>query len=157
MNKDRAISLIALAVAVPVGIAAWRYGIGSPRSPGAGFWPLMIIVIMSGLGIKLLLNPDEQSSPGQTGETNAEVTSRWGLFGIAFVSLIVYAAVLETIGYVLSTALLLLAQFRLVEKYSWRFSGLLAVSAAVISLIVFKVILKVSLPDGFIHLPTTFW
>ena len=157
MNKDRAIGLIALTVAIPVGIAAWRYGIGSPRSPGAGFWPLMIIVIMSGLGIKLLLNPDEQSSPEQTGETSVEVTSRWSLFGIAFVSLIVYAAFLETIGYVSSTALFLLVQFRLVEKYSWRFSGLIAVSAAVISLVVFKIGLKVALPDGFIPLPTTFW
>jgi hypothetical protein len=113
MNVDRFLGWGALLLALPVVTASWGYGVGSPKSPGAGFWPLVIALTMAGL----------------------------------------YVAALEPLGYLLATAVLLFAQLRWVESRSWRSSAAIAVLAAVISLIVFRVLLKVTLPEGVIPLP----
>ena len=106
---------------------------------------------MLGLGSILFLRPnaDEPSDAADA----ADVDSRWKKFGISLASLVFYIALLEPLGYLATTALMLLAQLRLVEGRSWRSSWLIAVLAAVISLVIFKVLLKVSLPLGLIPLP----
>ena len=48
---------------------------------------------------------------------------------------------------------MLLVQFRWVESRSWRSSITIALAAAIVSLIIFRVLLKVSLPAGVIPLP----
>ncbi len=155
MNIDRAIGLIAVAVAVPVGIVSVsQFGVGVPQSPGAGFWPLLVAVLMTGLGIKLIISPvPDAEDVSETGDDqDGETGSRWMLLGIAFASLVFFTALLETLGYLLCTVLLLLTQLRLVEHRSWRSSILIAVLAAVISFVVFKFMLKLPLPDGIIHI-----
>lgn len=148
MNVERFLGITAVLVATPAAITAWGFGVGTPQSPGAGFWPLAIAVVMLGLGAILVLkpnpNPDSESDDGD---------SRWSKFGISLATLVFYIALLEPLGYLLTTALMLLAQLRLVESRSWRSSLLIAILAAVISLVVFKVLLRVQLPLGVIPLP----
>ena len=57
MNVDRVLGVGAVLLAIPVGVASWGFGVGSPKSPGAGFWPLLIAVVMVGLGLSLILRP----------------------------------------------------------------------------------------------------
>lgn len=146
MNVDRFLGAGAILLAIPVAIASWGFGVGSPKSPGAGFWPLVIAVVMAGLGLTLILRPTPNAG-GEAGE------SRWGKFGISLGTLLFYVAALEPLGYLLATAVMLLAQFRWVESRSWRTSIAIALAAAVVSLILFRVLLKVSLPTGVIPLP----
>ena len=146
MNVERILGAGALLLAIPVGIASWGFGVGSPKSPGAGFWPLVIAIVMSALGLLLILRPQPNS-------TATSGDSRWGKLSIALVTLVFYMIFLEPLGYLLSTTIMLFVQFRLVEDRSWKSSAWIAISAAVISLILFRVLLKVSLPDGVIPLP----
>ena len=149
MNVERFLGIAAVVFALPVGVASWGYGVGTPQSPGAGFWPLAIAVAMSGLGLVLFFqtNTDEISRKATSSE------SRWGKFGLSLATLVFYVAFLESLGYLLTTAIVVLAQLRLVEDRSWRSSLFTAIFAAVISLLVFRVLLKVSLPLGVIPLP----
>jgi len=146
MKVDRFLGTGAVLLAIPVAVASWGFGVGSPKSPGAGFLPLLIAVVMAGLGLTLILRP-APNAPGETGE------SRWGKFGVSLATLLFYAAALEPLGYLLATAAMLLVQFRWVEDRSWRTSIAIALAAAVVSLILFRVLLKVSLPTGMIPLP----
>ena len=146
MNVDRFLGVGAILLAIPVAVASWGFGVGSPKSPGAGFWPLLIAFVMAGLGLALILRPTPNTG-GEAGE------SRWGKFGISLVTLLFYAAALEPLGYLPATAVMLLMQFRWVENRSWRTSIAIALAAAVLSLILFRVLLKVSLPTGVIPLP----
>jgi putative tricarboxylic transport membrane protein len=146
MNVDRFLGWGALLLALPVVTASWGYGVGSPKSPGAGFWPLVIALTMAGLGLSLILRPTP-NAPTEGGE------SRWRKFAISLGTFAFYVAALEPLGYLLATAVMLFAQLRWVESRSWRSSAAIAVLAAVISLIVFRVLLKVSLPEGVIPLP----
>jgi putative tricarboxylic transport membrane protein len=146
MNVDRILGIGAILLAIPVGAASWGFGVGSPKSPGAGFWPLVIAMVMAGLGLSLILRPTPDA-PTAGGE------SRWGKFAVSLGTFAFYVASLEPLGYLLATSVMLFAQLRWVESRSWRSSVTIAVLAAIISLIVFRVLLKVSLPEGMIPLP----
>ena len=146
MKVDRFLGWGALLLALPVAAASWGYGVGSPKSPGAGFWPLVIALTMAGLGLTLILRPTPNAPAAGAG-------SRWRAFGISLGTFAFYVAALEPLGYLLATAVMLFVQLRWVESRSWRSSAVIAVLAAVISLIVFRVLLKVTLPEGVIPLP----
>jgi putative tricarboxylic transport membrane protein len=147
MSVDRVLGGGAILLAVLVGAASWGFGVGTPKSPGAGFWPILIAVAMAGLGIELVLRPGRAAAPVAAGE------SRWGRFAIALGSLAFYVVSLGPLGYVLATTVLLFVQLRWVESSSWRTSIVIAVLSALISLIVFRTLLKIPLPVGLIPLP----
>ncbi len=147
MSVDRALGLGAIALAIPVAVASWGFGVGSPKSPGAGFWPLLIAMAMVGLGASLILRPNGRAAAAGGAD------SRWGRFGIALGTLGFYVVVLEPLGYLLATAVLLLVQLRWVERRSWRTCLWTAVLSAVISLLLFRTLLKVPLPLGVVPLP----
>jgi len=147
MTVDRVLGVGAVLLAIPVGLASWGYGVGSPKSPGAGFWPLLIALTMAGLGISLILRP------GHAQPSEAALGSRWGRFGIALGTLAFYVVALEPLGYLVTTAVLLFVQLRWVESRSWRGSAWTAVLTALISLLLFRTLLKVPLPVGVIPLP----
>ena len=147
MLVDRILGLGAVVLAVPVGIASWRFGLGTPVSPGPGFWPFLIAVTILGLGASLTLRPDRAfGAPSGEG-------SRWARLGIALATLVFFVVALEPLGYPLATALLLVAQFRWVEGRSWRMAVSVAMSAAGVSFALFRVFLHVPLPAGVLPLP----
>ena len=146
MKVDRVLGVGAVLLAIPVGLASWGFGLGSPKSPGAGFWPLLVALAMAGLGVSLLFRPGDDAvrEAGQP---------RWRKLVLALVTMALYAAALEPLGYLLATVLLLFVQLRWVESRSWRVSAAIALVAAVVSLVLFRVLLKVPLPVGVIPLP----
>jgi len=146
MNVDRVLGIGAILLAITIGLASWGFGVGSPKSPGAGFWPLLIVLAMAGLGASLILRP----TPNALREAGK---SRWGKFVISLGTLAFYVVALEPLGYLLTTVALLFVQFRWVENRSWKTSAAIAVLAAMVSLILFRVLLKVTLPAGVIPLP----
>jgi hypothetical protein len=146
MNVDRFLGWGALVLALPVTAASWGFGVGSPKSPGAGFWPLVIAVTMAGLGLSLILHPTSNAPKAGGG-------SRWEKLTIALGTLFFYVVALEPLGYLLSTAVVLFIQFRWVEGRTWLSTTITSTSAAVITLILFRVLLKVTLPTGVIPLP----
>jgi putative tricarboxylic transport membrane protein len=147
MNVERILGVGAILLAIPVALASWGYGVGSPKSPGAGFWPLLIAGAMSVLGVSLILHPIHAAA------VTAASDSRWGRFGIALGTLVFYVIALQPLGYLLATVVMLFMQLRWVESRSWRSSAWIAILTAVISLALFRVLLKVSLPAGVIPLP----
>jgi hypothetical protein len=147
MTVDRVLGVGAVLLAIPVAVASWGFGVGSPKSPGAGFWPLLIAMAMAALGLSLILRPTHAAAVA------AAADSRWGRFGIALGTLAFYVVALEPLGYLLATAILLFLQLRWVETRSWRTSTWTAVLTALISLLLFRVLLKVPLPAGVLPLP----
>jgi putative tricarboxylic transport membrane protein len=147
MLLDRVLGLGAIALAVPVGLASWGYGLGSPTAPGPGFWPFLITLTIAGLGAALLLRPDSSFLAPSSAD------SRWASLGISLGTLGFFVLALEPLGYPLTTVLLLLVQFRWVEGRPWRMSLLTAVLAAIVSFVVFRLLLHVPLPAGIVPLP----
>jgi putative tricarboxylic transport membrane protein len=146
MNVDRFLGWGALVLALPIAAASWGFGLGNPKSPGAGFWPLVIAVTMAGLGLSLILHPTP-NAPKAGGR------SRWVKLAITLGTLLFFVAALEPLGYLLTTAIMLFVQFRWVEGRTWLSTTVTSTLAAMITLILFRVLLKVTLPLGVIPLP----
>lgn len=146
-SVDRGVGLAAFLGGILLAIVGWRLGLGTSQLPGPGFFPLLIACTMSGLGISLILRP------GSEEKTIPPESSRWNALAIALISICGYAMVLSEIGYLVSTCALLAVQLRWVEKQTWSTSLLTAGIAAGVSLVVFRVLLKVPLPAGFFPLP----
>jgi hypothetical protein len=147
VSVDRVLGAAALALAIPVAVTAWGYGLGSPRSPGPGFWPMLIAVAIAALGAELVLRPDRSfRAPGSEG-------ARWRSFTIALLTLGFLVLALEPLGYPLTMLVVLLVQLRWVEDLPWRTSAVTAVLGTGISFAVFRVLLKVPLPGGLVPLP----
>jgi len=147
MKTDRLLGLGAVLLAIAVILTSWGYGVGTLRIPGAGFWPFYIALTMLALGTILIVRP----APDAGGQDQS--ASRWGRLGIAFLTLLFYVVALEPLGYLVATAVLLVAQLRWVEDRPWRGSVVIAVTSAVVSLVVFRTLLKVPLPVGILPLP----
>ena len=144
---DRVLGSGAILLAAIVGVVSWRYGVGTGRLPGPGFWPLAIALSMAGLGAALI------ARPGPARSAPVEGASRWERFAVGMGTLAFYVLALEPLGYLAATFVLLVVQFRWVEGRSWRGSFLTSALAATISLIVFRAFLNVPLPQGMLPLP----
>jgi len=144
---DRGVGIAALLGGILLAIAGWRLGPGTSKLPGPGFFPLLIACTLGGLGAWLLLRPGFEEKSVSRG------SPRWSALAIALISIFGYAMVLNDLGYLLSTFALLTVQLRWVEKHSWSTSLWTAAIASTVSLVVFRVLLKVPLPAGFFPLP----
>ena len=147
MSVDRVLGLIAGCLAGVVLVTAWGYGVGSFVAPGAGFWPFYIALAMLGLAAGLIARPAPVAAPED------QAVSRWGRFAVAMGSLAFYVVALDPLGYLLTTALLLLVQLKWVEDRPWRGSVVTALVSALVSLVVFRTLLKTPLPLGIVPLP----
>lgn len=147
MLVDRVLGVGAILVAIPVAVATWGFGVGSPKSPGAGFWPLVIVVVMAGLGLSLILHPSQAVPSAATQD------SRWGRLWIALGTMAFYVVALNPLGFPLATSVLLYVQLRWVEGRPWRLSAWTAVLTALVAFVLFRVLLKVPLPAGVVPLP----
>jgi putative tricarboxylic transport membrane protein len=147
MLLDRVLGLGAVLLAVPLGLASWGFGLGSPRSPGPGFWPILVTLSIAGLGAALVLRPDRDLRAPSSAD------SRWPSLGLALATLGFFVLALEPLGYPMATGLLLLVQWRWVEGRPWRMSLLMAFAAAAVSFVLFRFLLRVPLPAGIFPLP----
>ena len=71
---------------------------------------------------------------------------------IAVVAMVVYVIVLDRLGYMVSTFLIMVLMLKGLEKQKWRTTLLISVPCVVISYITFSWWLGVPLPKGIIHL-----
>ncbi len=150
MGKEKASRLnqgVGLGAVVLGGIlilSSVRLGIGTVTLPGPGAWPFLLSICLILLGGSLLMRP------APSDQNIVLMRPRWGKLVLALVTLLGYALLLDTLGYLVATGLLLLVQLHWVEDRSWKVSILTALIAAVVSFTVFVFWLNVSLPPGIV-------
>jgi putative tricarboxylic transport membrane protein len=109
-------NLFWLALAVPAAVEAWRLHVGTVRTPGAGFLPFYAAILLGGLALVSLVQ-DLKTMSGPASALWGGV--RWGRWMAMLAALFLYVALLERLGFVLATFLLMLVLFRLLEPYRW--------------------------------------
>jgi putative tricarboxylic transport membrane protein len=127
------------------GFLGWQsvvLSVGSPRHPGPGFFPfclslflIFIAVIIFFQGLKKKPNPPE------TGLRRSRVA-------IALGAIILYAFILEPVGYLISTFFLILLLLRIMVKKAWWYAPGVACVVTLVSYLLFRVWLQVLLPSG---------
>ncbi len=145
-KSDRIASLVWFFFAVYICVESLRLPLGTWRDPGAGFLPLgagLCLGVLSGIDFYI-------SRSRRPREGSWYSKERWKSLLLILLGLIAYSFFLDSLGFVLTTFLLLVVLFRFVEPQSWKvvIGGSLAASVA--SYVVFEIWLKTQLPKGFL-------
>jgi hypothetical protein len=139
-------NLVIVAVVVVLGGLAFagslRLGVGSPSAPGPGTWPALVSAVLVVLGLVLaarLRHTDD-----------AERFTRAGLLVLAAVaSMVVFVAVIDSIGFEIPTAALAFVWLRFLGGERWRTSIVISLGAAAVLYLLFVAALDVSIPHLF--------
>jgi len=128
--------------------SGFELGFGEWREPGPGF-----IVVLSGgmlfflsalwLVMTLLKKWGMEASRRFFPESDS-----YKRVLLTLSSLLVFALLLERVGFMISSLVLMIFLFRAIEPQRWRLTILLAVGITVLCVMVFQVWLRVQFPEG---------
>jgi hypothetical protein len=121
---------------------------GRVAAPGPGFFPLCLAAALCLVSIGLLVQA-RHLAPGHALAARAGARG-WAVAG-TLGALLAYALVLERLGFLLATFLLLVFFFKALQRQRWLvvLSGSLATS--LLSWLLFKIWLGVNLPGGLLR------
>jgi putative tricarboxylic transport membrane protein len=129
-------------------IYSTNLGLGSLREPGPGLFPFLMSLLLISFSLILFI----QSLTGREGSDTGAVF--WpGMAGakrilFVLIGLFVYVFILEYLGYLLSTFLLVFFLMKFVEPQKWTTTFLGAFLIAFLSYLIFERWLRANLPSG---------
>ena len=130
-----------LAIGIGFTVGAVKLQIGAPTEPQPGFFPFWDGVILIALSAVFLV----KAWGGRAGESHA--FGRLGGPVVVVLALILYVAAMETVGYVIATALLAAVVLKVLETKP-RVLVLMSLILAIASYLLFDRLLGVTLPAG---------
>jgi hypothetical protein len=146
-KNDRTSSLVWLGFALFICVEAFRLPLGSVRDPGPGFLPLLVGVLLAGLSVICFLQA--RRGPSEAPKGGWYSAERWKNLVWVLLALLAYAAVLDSLGFLISTFLLLVVLFRFgmePQRWVWAVGG--SVVASLSCYAVFELWLRTQLPRG---------
>lgn len=138
---DIVVGLCFLAIGIAFMAGSVRLKIGVPTEPQPGFFPFFDGIILIVLSALFLL----QVWRGRAGDSPA--FGKVGGPAIVVLTLILYVAALETLGYIITTAILSAVVLRVMETKPMVLV-LVSLILAVVSYLLFDRLLGVTLPPG---------
>jgi len=126
---------------------AFNLELGTPRNPGSGF---MIFGAAAALGLFALRQFVAAVFSPAIPRNTAETPIHWGRIVSVILAVLAYILLLEPVGYLLCTFLLLSFLFQVLETGQWVTRTIGAGLTSVVTYAVFAKALKLSLPKGLI-------
>ncbi|MCX5914790.1 MAG: tripartite tricarboxylate transporter TctB family protein [Deltaproteobacteria bacterium] len=125
---------------------SYNLGLGTLSNPAPGLFPFLTGAILGFLSILwLVIN---LLPGGPWGWLNISIS--WGRVVPMLGGLFLYSIILDFLGFALATFLLVLALLKGIERKSWVSSSMVAIGISIFSYIVFRIWLRVQLPEGFL-------
>ena len=143
-GRDRAAAAVLLVFGLIALEEARKLRFGSIARPGPGFFPVVLAAAFSLVCLVLLVIAWRER------EAHAPTGARlgWRKIVATISALFVYAFVLERVGFVAATFVLLLFFFKALERQRWTTALAGSLVTAFVTYLVFKVWLNVQLPAG---------
>jgi putative tricarboxylic transport membrane protein len=144
-KHDMISSLIWLLGGLIVAGYAPQFDLGTASAPGPGFMPFLAGIVWSFFALVTFL----QALLTRSGERE-KIWAQVSFFKLAFVliSLLLYVVLLEPVGFLISTFLLIFILIRFVGPQTWFTSFWGAGLTSVLSYLFFETWLKAQLPKG---------
>lgn len=122
---------------------SWQVGFGSFQSPGPGFFPFWLALLVSSLSLLFGLR-----SLGSDGAWQPLWgPGAWGRPLKAILIMLVYSVAIGQLGFIASSGLLFFSWLTLVEPSSWK-RKLLVTGCGMLGIYLFATTLQISLPSG---------
>ncbi|MBA4392527.1 MAG: hypothetical protein C0407_03140 [Desulfobacca sp.] len=140
------INSIWIVFSLAVCLESWRLDVGTLHAPGPGFLPFITGLLLGILALiafiqALLKKPSQDRSFLSFGDYLIKV-------GVLAGALIVYVLLLNTLGFLVGTFLLLLFLFRIMEPLKWKTVILASLITLAAVYLLFDVFLGTRLPQG---------
>jgi putative tricarboxylic transport membrane protein len=122
-------------------VESLRMGTGTMKEPGAGFLSLAMGMILAVFSLILVVRgwkPEKGSRPVKHSATTI----------IALVALFIYSLVMDSVGFVVATFLLVAVLFHLAERRRWWVLLCMSALVTTVAYLLFGVVLKVYFPEG---------
>jgi len=148
-KRDIISSLFWMAMGIGVCYGGYCLDLGTLHDPGSGFMFFWVGIIMIGLSLGILIRAMKETAVA--GELKILWTDiRWKKVVFILVALLLYAYVFVSLGFILSTVLLLIFLFKAVEPQRWSWAILGAIISTLAAYGVFHLWLRSPLPKGFL-------
>ena len=145
MNADRVSGVALFLFALGAGWEARKLPFGSATAPDSGFFPLSLAVMLAVLSAVIVF---ASWLPG----TSLTAPPSWqgaGRVLLAVAALVAYVTLLNPLGYLLASALIMLFYLRGLERVSWGASLAITLVSVLASFLLFRR-LGVPLPAGIV-------
>jgi len=141
--------VIWLTIATLIFSESLRLGLGKFNFPGPGFFPFLTAIPLAFLSLLLIWEaaPLKRQKVRETQAVWAADTN-WGKIIMTLGALITYILLLEKLGYLLGTFLLMLFLFKNIEPQKWIIAILASLVAVLLSYLIFNVWLQCQFPEG---------
>lgn len=122
---------------------------GNIHNPGPGFFPLWLGMILGGMSIALFVQTTRGKESERTFREILEEDVRWGKVLLVLAVLILYGLLMDYLGFLIVTFLMMVVLLRFIEPQSWKAVFGWALGGSVGSYLIFEVWMKLRLPKGF--------
>ena len=140
------VALVFVGVSIFLLFAAGRFNFGTLRVPQTGFFPKTLVIFLLLLSLVLLVQALRQKAVEPGGVKIA--TEGWIRIASTLATMIGFALVLEWLGFLLSTFVLMVLLLRAIEAPRWSKVFTVALVTALASYGLFAWLLGVALPAG---------
>lgn len=149
LNRIASIFLIILSITIC--LMSYKLGIGEVHDPGSGFMPLVTSLFMLFLSIVVLIR-DLLGKRESKDEKLLLVKENLKKPSSLIAALIGYALLLDVLGYLVTTFLLMFLMFYSFDPKKWGVNIVISAIASSLSFFIFHKWLQVQLPAGIFHL-----
>ncbi|WP_188052213.1 tripartite tricarboxylate transporter TctB family protein [Aureimonas fodinaquatilis] len=119
--------------------------VGQMRAPGAGIFPLVVGVIFALVSMGVIIDALWSKMPGKVTLPAGEDRKR---LIIIFCAFLVYVGLINLLGFLISTVLLVIVFTRVVGEVSWLKAAMCGFGLTLLVWLAFAVLLGVRLPAG---------
>jgi putative tricarboxylic transport membrane protein len=144
---DQGSSLFWLLLSIYVSVESLRLGIGTLRSPGMGFMTFWTSVLLGALSLVLFVQAFLRKEESKTNPPSPEIL--WKRIVFVLIALLIYSAIMPTVGYLISTFLLMGSLFWILKRTNWWWALTSSLITTIATYFVFSKWLNCQFPDGF--------
>ena len=128
-----------------VTVESYRFGLGNLHRPGPGFLPFAASLLLSCLSLLLLL----QNISGREGmAVHSAARARFSKIASTVAALFLYLFLLEKLGFIVCTLLLIGFLLRVIEGKGWSVAFSTALIMTIFSYVLFALCLNIQLPSS---------
>jgi hypothetical protein len=143
---DLAASALLVALAAATCVGAWRLGLGDVHTPGPGFMPFAAAALLGSMALVQLVRL-ALPSRDRDSDRRPFALSRWSTVVIVLGTLVGFGAAIDTLGFAVSTFLMLSVLFGVIARKRWWVALTVALLIAVVARVAFRA-LGLALPTG---------
>ena len=139
-------SVFWLVFSIYIALESYRLGLGKWDDPGPGYFPFGAALLFACMAFVVFVR---SLSIGPVSKTDAGQRYRWQNVILVLIAMVLYTLLLNSIGFVLCTFLIVVFFVKVVALRRWTSSIMMALCMSIGSYLLFSFFLKAPLPKGF--------